>query len=137
MNGDAMKNMLGFTLIELLVVVAIIAVLAGVAYPSYQAYIIQTRRSDAQAELMKAQLKQSSLHILNAYSAVAASVGLPTDDDYYTFAVVSAGANSYSMKVVAKSGTSQAQDDIACRTLFVDQGSNHTSDGSSNNEQCW
>jgi type IV pilus assembly protein PilE len=127
----------GFTLIELLVVVAIIAVLAGVAYPSYQSHMIKSRRADAQTELIKAQLKQSSLHILNTYSDDAASVGLSTANDYYTFAVVSAGKATYLMKAVAKSGTTQMRDQVACRSLFIDQNNNHTSDGSTSNEQCW
>ena len=132
-----MKRMRGFTLIELLIVIAIIAILAGIAYPSYQSYVIQSRRADAETELLKAQLKQTSLHILNSYSDVEASVGLPTSHDYYTFSVVSAGATTYLMKAVAKSGTTQAQDETACRTLFIDQSSHHTSDGSTNNDQCW
>ena len=136
-DGVAMKKLLGFTLIELLVVVAIIAILASIAYPSYQSYIIQTRREDAITELRKAQLKQASLHILNPYSAVAADIGLPISHDYYTFSIISAGTAAYLMKAVVKSGSTQVKDKTLCQTLFVDQNNNHTSDGSSDNEQCW
>lgn len=132
-----MKNRQGFTLIELLIVIAIIALLAALAYPSYQSYLIQSRRGDAKTELLKAQLQQSSLHILNAYSRVEASIGLPTNHEYYTFSVVSAGVNTYLMKAVAKNGTTQAKDKMACRTLLIDQSSRHTSDGNINNDQCW
>ena len=133
-----MKHALGFTLIELLIVIAIIAILGGIAYPSYQSYMIQTRRGDAKAELIKAQLKQTSLHILSpSYSDVEDDLGLPASHDYYTFSVVSAGATTYLMKAVAKSGTTQAKDETACKTLFIDQSSTHTSDGSTNNDQCW
>jgi len=128
----------GFTLIELLIVIAIVGVLAGIAYPSYQAHMINARRSEAQTELLKAQLRQTSLHILSpSYSSVIASVGLPSDHPYYTFSIVSAGTATYSMKAVAKSGSTQANDATACKTLFINQNSVHTSDGSSNNEQCW
>ncbi|WP_275113890.1 type IV pilin protein [Psychromonas antarctica] len=133
-----MKKTHGFTLIELLVVIAIIAILASIAYPSYQSHIIKVRRGDAKAELIKAQLQQSSLHILNpSYAAIAADIGLPQNHAYYTFSVVSAGITTYLMKAVAKTGSTQAHDESACKTLFIDQNSHHSSDGNTNNDACW
>lgn len=132
-----MRSAKGFTLIELLVVIAIIGILATVAYPSYQSQIIKTRRSDAQNELIKAQLKQSSLHILNpSYSSDKNALGL-LDNEYYSFTVVSASNTTYSMKAVAKAGTTQANDEIVCQTLFINQNRAHSSNGHSNNDQCW
>ncbi|WP_288995470.1 type IV pilin protein [uncultured Psychrobacter sp.] len=41
----------GFTLIEMMIVVAIIGVLAAIAYPSYQRYVIKTKRTDMMSEM--------------------------------------------------------------------------------------
>lgn len=132
-----MKKEQGFTLTEMLIVIVIIAILSSVSYPAYQSYIIKTRRGDAQVELLKAQLKQTSIHILNSYTNIADDVGLPKNNNYYSFSIVSAGTTTYLMKAVAKSGTSQAHDETICQTLFTDQNNLHTSDGHNSNEQCW
>lgn len=49
--SHSMKKQQGFTLIELMIVVAVIGVLATIAYPSYQSYVIKTKRADMMSEL--------------------------------------------------------------------------------------
>ena len=48
---SSLNNDKGFTLIELMIVVAIIGVLAAIAYPSYQRYVIKTKRTDMMTEM--------------------------------------------------------------------------------------
>lgn len=132
-----MKSSAGFTLIELLVVIAIIGILGSIAYPSFQAHILKARRGDAKAELIKAQMKQTSLHILNpSYTSTSALVGLPASDEYYTFSIESAATTTYLMKAKAKG--SQINDESTCHELYIDQDSKHTSDGlTTSNDNCW
>ena len=41
----------GFTLIEMMIVVAIIAILAAIALPSYERYVIKSKRTDMMSEM--------------------------------------------------------------------------------------
>lgn len=52
-QGIDVRRSAGFTLIEVMIVVVIIGILSSIAYPSYQDYVKQARRADAQASLME------------------------------------------------------------------------------------
>tara|TARA_R110001583_G_scaffold19603_8_gene76568 strand:- start:21229 stop:21636 length:408 start_codon:yes stop_codon:yes gene_type:complete len=133
-----MNKQQGFTLIELLISLFILGILAAIAYPSYQGFVIKTRRVDAQSELIKAQIEQSSYRITHpTYINNTTSAGLPSNNQHYTFSVVSASVNTYIMKAEAKSTSSQSNDQVICKTLFIDQNNTKTSDGNTENNSCW
>ena len=68
----------GFTLIEMMIVVAIIGVLAAIAYPSYQQYVIKTKRTDMMTEMQNIASEIESRKLaLGNYNAI--SVGVKTD----------------------------------------------------------
>ena len=69
------NNDRGFTLIEMMVVVAIIGILAAIAYPSYQRYIIKTKRTDMMSEMQNIASEIESRKLAQgSYSAISAAV---------------------------------------------------------------
>lgn len=68
------KNQQGFTLIEIMVVVVIIGILAVVAVPSYQRYVIKTKRVDMMTELQNiANTIESKKLALGSYNNIQTS----------------------------------------------------------------
>lgn len=69
------KNDQGFTLIEMMIVVAIIGILAAISYPSYQNYVIKTKRTDMMSEMQNIASEIESRKLAQgSYSAISASV---------------------------------------------------------------
>lgn len=65
----------GFTLIEMMIVVTIIGVLAAIAYPSYQRYVIKTKRTDMMTEMQNIASEIESRKLAQgSYSAISAGV---------------------------------------------------------------
>ncbi|NDZ12174.1 prepilin-type cleavage/methylation domain-containing protein [Variovorax sp. WS11] len=60
-----MRRQHGFTLIELIITVAVIALLAAIALPSYTQYVIRSKRSAAQAQMMDIANRQQQFMLAN------------------------------------------------------------------------
>ena len=74
-SSKSLSKQQGFTLIEMMVVVAIIGILAAIAYPSYQRYIIKTKRTDMMSEMQNIASEIESRKLAQgSYSAISAAV---------------------------------------------------------------
>ena len=123
----------GFTLIEVMIVVAILAIVATIAYPSYQRYVQQSYRAQAQADLMEiAQFMERQYTITNAY---------PSDPDRLPATSPDSGTIRYRITLTAVSDdafTLSAAPDgpqigDRCGTMTLDNRNNRTSVG----DNCW
>lgn len=87
------KRSSGFTLIELMIVVAIIGILAAIAIPAYSNYVLKGKRSDAKAELLKAQVAQEKYRASHVSYGTLIQIGSSTTSTYtspggyYTIAI--------------------------------------------------
>lgn len=99
-----MKKQLGFTLIELMFVVAIIGILASIAFPSYEKYVIRSKRADGMAAMINAAQAMERYKVNNFSYDIGATLStvfatqVPVDggDTYYNLSVVST-ATTYTL----------------------------------------
>jgi len=113
----------GFSLVELMVTVAIMGILTVVAYPSYQAYLIDSRRNDAQNALLgfaTAMHRYKTDH--NGYTGVQNGTGFPnppqatvypsqapidSSDKFYNLSIQSTSANGFVLRATPIGGSPQ------------------------------
>ena len=114
------KINLGVTLIELVVVLAIIAILVAVGVPSYQTYLIESRRSDAINALQHNQLLIENYIQKNGVTPTSLQVTLlaVSDEGFYNIAYDRVDDANYKIIATAANGKSQTND-TGCTTISI------------------
>ena len=116
----------GFTLIEVMITVVIASILMAIAYPSYQQYLVDSRRTDAQNALLAfATTMERYRSDNNSYDNAHSGTGYPnppkttvfpsqtpidSSDKFYNLTLQAADNNGYTLRATPISGTGQAGD---------------------------
>lgn len=110
------KSTQGFTLIEMMIVVAIIGVLAAIAYPSYQQYVIKTKRTDMMSEMHNIASEIESRKLAQGAYSNALITGLGGDypkqgTALYTVSIIPNPLTAkWSVRAVPKNNTQMSTD---------------------------
>jgi len=140
----------GFSLIELMIVVAIVAIISAIAYPSYERYVIKTKRSIAQNSLLQVADRQQQFFMDNKlFAADITDLGFPADphvvDDDGATTVASDEDAVYSLSLSNVTATTwtatatplhgQLSRDTYCGNLTITHAGAKGKSGAS--DKCW
>lgn len=111
--------MLGFTLIELMVTVVVIAILASIAFPSYQDYVMRSRRTDGKGFLLSTQQNVERAYTdMNSYASAVGFIGasgVTSPEGFYQVTVAASTTSTYSLN----SAPQGAQASDKCGTFVI------------------
>ena len=150
--NQAFQLQRGVTLIELLIVVVILSVIASFAYPSYQNYVVETKRTAASSILLQVADRQQQFFMdnkrfANDLTALGfANNPLVISEDGSVVADAAARGSTYSVSLSNVAATTftitaaplhaQATRDTKCGSLTLNQAQLKGSSAGGGND-CW
>lgn len=124
----------GFTLIELMITVAIIAIIAAIAYPSYQEQVRETRRANAQADLLELSSYMERYYTERfSYADAALPFNTSPKQGGSAFYNLSFPADPDANSYIIQAEPTGAQTDDRCGTLTINEVGQRNADEAN----CW
>ena len=128
----------GFTIIELLIVITIIGIFSVVSYPSYNAYLIKTKRTFAIVALTDLAGRMEEYYFLNnSYKDATLEnlkINISQYKNYYTLKI---DTKQDAYVLIASPVGEQAKNDVLCGSLIIDQNNIRSISGDGSIEECW
>jgi len=119
------NRMRGFTLIELMIALAVVAILTTIALPSYQSWVLQSRRPDAKTAMLDLAAREERYYTVNntytnsaaslGYAALPVGLGTGATPDY-TLSVSAFTQTTFTLQAVPQN----AQANDTCGTYQLD-----------------
>lgn len=130
----------GFSLTELMIAVAIVTILGAFALPSFTGQVMRSNRIDATSALMRVAAEQEKFYLQNNTYGDTSDLGDPvTDSGYYTLAIPTANATTFTITATPTSGGPQVNDKT-CVSFSIDANGRRSaidSDSADSSAACW
>lgn len=109
----------GTTLLEMMITLVMVAILATVGYPSFSHYLRQSRRVQAQTDLLTLQLRQEEYYLKHGVYAPSLGALKSPANPYYDYRLQGSD-HDYRITATARASGGQ-QGDRGCTTMGLDR----------------